>query len=638
MSSSAVLDEARQSERKMMGRGAELIYRQMRRAPWEFGVGFAATTLYAAGTIVSSYLIGWATDAVLVPAARRGEAAGAALTAAALALAGVGVAKGLGIALRRYGAYRAQYRLEQKDRVDVTDRYLELPIEWHRRHPTGQLLSNIHSDVEAAANIAAPLPMAFGVLVMLAVTSVLLLVTDPFLALVGFAVIPAIMVNNLFYQRKMRIAAAAAQRTRADVSEVAHESFDAALVVKTLGREDAEVGRFGALADRLRLDMVEIGRLRAVFDPVMEALPIVGVLAVVGVGAWRVDQGLMTTGTLVAFAYLFRLITLPMRVFTWLLAQLPMGAVGLDRIEGVLSERRTVAYGRENPSGEGGAQAEARAASYLHPEAEMEDLGGPPSPVRPPPSAGSRETSGPEGGRRGVESITFEAAPARKVALVGPTGAGKSTVAQLLVRLFDPDSGAVRLDGTPLPDLSRPALSGAAALVFQEPFLFNTTVRDNITLGGAYSGEEVEAAARLAQADGFISELADGYGTLLGERGANLSGGQRQRIALARALVRRPRLLVLDDAASAVDPEVEKAILDGLSGLDATIVMVAYRRASIIPADEVIFIEEGRIAGRGAHDELYAALPSYAALIDAYEIYETLPDNAELLREYEAGR
>ena len=636
MSSNAVLDEARQSERKMMGRGAELIYRQLRRAPWEFGVGFAATTLYAAGTIVSSYLIGWATDSVLVPAAREGEATAAALTAAALALAGVGAAKGIGIALRRYGAYRAQYRLEQKDRLDVTNRYLELPIEWHRRHPTGQLLSNIHSDVEAAANIAAPLPMAFGVLVMLAVTSVLLLITDPFLALVGFAVIPAIMVNNHFYQRKMRIAAAAAQRTRAEVSEVAHESFDAALVVKTLGREEAEVGRFGTLADRLRRNMVEIGKLRAVFDPIMEALPIVGVLAVVGVGAWRVDQGLMTTGTLVTFAYLFRLITLPMRVFTWLLAQLPMGAVGLDRIEAVLTERRTVTYGGENPSGEGGAQAEARAASYLHPQTKLEDLGGARS--RPPPAPERPQASSADGDRRGVESITFEAAPARKVALAGPTGAGKSTVAQLLVRLFDPDSGAVRLDGTPLPELSRPALRGAAALVFQEPFLFNTTVRDNITLGGGYGEEEVAAAARLAQADGFISELADGYDTLLGERGANLSGGQRQRIALARALIRRPRLLVLDDAASAVDPEVEQAILDGLAGLDATIVMVAYRRASIIPADEVIFIEEGRIAGRGTHDELYQALPSYAALIDAYEIYETLPDNADLLEEYEARR
>ena len=446
MSSNAILDEARQPERRVLGRGAELILRQLRRAPREFGVGLAATSVYAVATIVSSYVIGWATDSVLLPAARRGEVTTASLVGVALALVGVGVAKGLGISLRRYGAYRAQYRLEQRDRMDVTDRYLELPIEWHRQHPTGQLLSNVNADVEAAANIAAPLPMAFGVVLMLAVTSVLLLITDPFLALVGFAVMPAIMINNLFFQRKMRIAAASAQRIRAEVAEVAHESFDAALVVKTLGREETEANRFGALSDDLRYSMVEVGKLRAVFDPVMEALPTIGVLAVVGVGAWRVDEGLMTAGTLVTFAYLFRLIALPMRVFAWLLGQLPTAVVGLDRIEAVLSEHRSVAYGREDITGAGGTAAEALSASYLYPETGLADLDGGQPGSRP---GLTEEEDVPDGDRRGVESISFKVSAAKTVALVGPTGSGKSTVAQLLVRLFDPDSGSIRLDGTP---------------------------------------------------------------------------------------------------------------------------------------------------------------------------------------------
>ncbi len=609
MTTDAVLEESLQAERKVIGRGLQLIRRQLRRAPRQFGLGFGGTALYAVMTIASAYAVGYATDAVLIPSIEAGEVSTAGLVGAALLIIGVSAARGLGISLRRYGAYAAQYRLQQRDRTDVTDRYLELPIEWHRRYPTGQLLSNVNADVEAASQIAAPLPMAFGVLVMLAITIVVLIFTDPYLAIVGFAITPAIALTNIAYQRRMRIAAASAQRLRAEVSEIAHESFDAALVVKAMGREDAEVGRFGSRSDDLRDRMVDVGRLRAAFDPMMEALPTIGVLAVVLVGAWRVDQGLMTEGTLVTFAYLFRLIALPMRVFAWLLGQLPMAVVGWDRIEAVLDETGAVEYGTTALTSSGGAAAEAAAVGYLYPETETADLAD--------PDAAPRATT--NGERRGIESVTLDVPPGKTVALVGPTGSGKTTVAHLLVRLFDPDEGCIRLDGKGLIDLERSEIADTAALVFQEAFLFDDTIAANITLGAPHSAAEVREAAELAQAHEFISQLPAGYETLVGERGASLSGGQRQRIALARAIVGKPRLLVLDDATSAVDPAVETTILEGLASLDTTVVIVAYRRSSIVLADEVIFIEDGRITGRGTHEGLYAASPAYRALIDAYD-------------------
>lgn len=597
----------------LLGRGRHLIARQLKRAPKEFTFGGIGSLLYAAMTIVSSYVIGWVTDEVLLPAAEAGEVATATLTGAALAVLGVSLLRATGITGRRMGAYFAQQRLQYRDRIEVTDKYLDLPIEWHRRHSTGQLLANTNEDVEAASFIAAPLPMAFGVVVMLVVTAILLILTDPFLALIGFAVGPLLMVVNYAYQRRMRAVAAKAQRLRAEVADIAHESFDAALVVKTLGREDAEVGRFGERSDELRDRMVEVGRLRAAFDPVIEALPSIGILAVLAVGAWRVDQGFLTPGDLITFAYLFRLVALPMRVFGWLLGELPRSVVGLDRVENVLQEDETVSYGETVSASSGGAAAAAESVAYLHPDTEYADLSSTTEPT-------ARTTTDEE--RRGIESVTLNVKPGTTVALVGPTGSGKSTIAHLLVRLFDPDTGEIRVDDHGLIDLERAALAKSVALVFQETFLFNDTIYHNITLGEAFDETDVLNAAKLARADGFISELDKGYATVVGERGASLSGGQRQRIALARALIRHPRLLVLDDATSAVDPAIEGEILEGLSDLDTSVVIVAYRRSSIVLADEVIYVEDGRVIDRGSHESLYERLSAYRDLIDAYEQQE----------------
>lgn len=238
-----------------MGQSWHLIGRQLRRAPREFAVGGIGAILFAAMTIVSSLVIGWIMDSVLLPAVEAGEVASATLAGAAALVIGVSIARAVGITLRRMGAYFAQHRIQYRDRVDVTDRYLDLPVEWHRRHSTGQLLANVNEDVEAASFVAAPLPMAFGVIIMLVVTAILLLLTDPFLALIGFSVGPALLIVNYTFQRRMRAVAARAQRLRAEVADIAHESFDAALVVKTLGPWADHRGRVhGAGRNDLRLE------------------------------------------------------------------------------------------------------------------------------------------------------------------------------------------------------------------------------------------------------------------------------------------------------------------------------------------------------------------------------------------------
>jgi ATP-binding cassette, subfamily B, bacterial len=599
----------------LLRRGARVTAIALRSAPRPFSVGIGGSLLYAVMMVLSSLVLGWVTDEVLLPTFASGQVDRGLTLLAVLLILGVALLKAIGVVARRLGAYAAQYHLQATYRRKVTRRYLELPIAWHRRHPTGELLSNANADVESAFFVAAPLPMAVGASVLLVLTAGLLIVTDPALAAIGFAVGPLLAFANWFYQRRMRHAATVAQQARAAVAEVAHESFDAALVVKTLGREDAEEVRFRAISEDLRDKMVRVGRLRAFFDPVIEALPNLGILLVLLVGSYRVRDGALTPGDLVQFAYLFRLVALPMRVFGWFLGELPRAVVGWDRVSRVLDADAHMAYGRASGAGQGGATTELRAVGFHHPDAAREGLDG-------PPVASVAASERPDDDhRRGIRSVTFDVAAGRTIALVGATGSGKSTVASLLVRLYDPDTGVVTFDGTALPDLARDQLAEHVAIVFQEAFLFDDTVRDNITLGADVPHARVEAAARLAQAHGFISELEHGYDTPVGERGATLSGGQRQRIALARALVREPRLLVLDDATSAVDPAVESAILRGLAAADlpSTVVVVAYRQGSIALADEVVFVADGAVAARGSHHELLRTVPAYRHLVTAYE-------------------
>ena len=570
----------------------------IRREPWVFTLSTLGSLLFGALTVADAWVLGWSTDHVVLPAFETGEYSWGGLLAILALFLGVAILRAVGIVARRLGAGVMQYRMQAYHRRAVTRQYLRLPMSWHQQHPTGQLLSNANSDVEAAWAPIAPLPMAVGTVAMMVIAVVQMLVTDLVMALVGLMVFPLVITANVVFQRIQSPLMTRAQALRAEVSEVAHESFDGALVVKTLGRELEETDRFAHKAHQLRETNIKAGRVRAVFDPVLEALPNLGVLAVLAVGVKRVLDGDADPGDVVTVGYLLTIVAFPIRSLGWLLGEFPRSVVGYQRVSSVLAATGEMRYGDRAVAAAAdrdrrGARLDVRRLAYRY-----------------------------DGGPQLLDDLTFTVEPGRTVAVVGATASGKSTLTSLLVRLVDPGDGAVLLDGTDLRDLAAGQLAQHVSLVPQQAFLFDDTVRGNVTLGADVSDEEVWAALRTAQADGFVAALPHGLDTRLGERGTSLSGGQRQRLSLARALVRHPRLLIMDDATSAVDPEVEARILAALRGSDsgATVLVVAYRKATIALADEVVYLLDGRVADQGTHSELLARSPGYAHLVNAYEM------------------
>ncbi len=573
----------------LFGRGLRLIWSYVRMHPGPFLISVAGSVLFAFASIALTTTLGRATDEVLQPAFEGGVEPRK-IWLAVVALMTFGCLRALGIMLRRFFSGVSGERVMATLRTRIADRYRRLALAYHRETPTGELLAHMEADVKAAVDVFWPVPFATGVIVLIVLAMIQLIAADIFLAMIAAVLFPALAVMNRNFAVRMQGPARRAQERIGEVSAVAHESIDGALVVKTLGREVAETERLAIKARALRDERVEAGYLRATFEAALDAVPALVATILLVVGSWRVAAGGLTLGRLIGFIALFDLLAWPMRFIGWILAELPRAVVGYARIEQVFGEPVTVLPAVDPvalPDGPLGIETED-----LHHSLD---------------------------GTRILDGVSLRIGPQESVAIVGETGGGKSTLAQLLVRLADPDAGTIRVGGVDLRHAHPASLRGGVSIVFQESFLFSTTIGENIALDSGADADAVERAARIAAVDRFVGALPAGFHTVVGERGYTLSGGERQRVALARAIVREPRVLILDDATSSVDASVEAQILAALrEELHTTLVVIAYRLSTIRLADRVIYLERGRVAGTGSHDELMASSPGYAAIIQAY--------------------
>jgi ABC-type multidrug transport system fused ATPase/permease subunit len=549
--------------------------------PTLFVTAVSGAFLFALCTVASSVAIRWVIDRVIVPRFEAGDVAVPTVVTGCALIIGIGILRAVGVVIRRSFAGMTQWRIAETLTTGVADRYVEQPASWHQRQSDGQLVARAGVDVDTTVGAMAPIPFATSTVLMIVVAAIWLIATDVVLGLVAVAVFPLLMILNVMYQHRVDVHFDDAQRALGDFTGAVHESFEAVQLVKSYGAGSRETERLSALAGRIRDARIRAVHLRGTFEALLEVIPSLTNIGIVVLGATRVRSGHVSIGELSAFIYMFTLLVFPLRLIGYALSELPHSYAGYRRVRATLDDPLDddpdAAIGRTvRPSA-----VTLRDVSFVH--------AGETQPV--------------------VDRATLDIPSGSITAFVGPTGAGKTTLIDLLAGLLRPTSGVVALVG------------GTRAVVFQEAFLFGGTVRDNVCVGEPLDDAAVWDALRLACAADFVAELPDGLDTLVGERGVTLSGGQRQRIALARALARRPELLLLDDTTSALDPATELAVLDNLrrSLSETTVVMVASRPSTIALADDVLFVDRGRVVAHGSHERLVADVPAYRHLVEAFE-------------------
>ena len=496
--------------------------------------------------------------------------------------------------IRRYRGGRMALGVQFDLRNAMHEHLQVLDFDNLDRMPTGQLVARANSDSTLVQGLLSFFSIMSGNVLLMLFSLAVMFYLSPELAVVSLIIAPSLLIVSYRMRRRVFPATWDGQQREGEVVQIVDEDINGVRVVKAFGQEQRELERVADAAQAVYGSQMRAVRLQSRYQPLLEAIPTIGQVAILAFGGWLALHGEITLGTFLAFStYIVQLVA-PARQLAGVLTIGQQARAGIERIFQLLDLAPAIA---DVP--------DALELPLLKGEITFDDVH----------FAYSEEAPI-------LRGFDLHVAAGERVAIVGPSGSGKSTVITLVSRFYDPDRGAVLVDGHDVRGVTLQSLRRQIGVVFEEAFLFSDTVRANIAYGrpGA-TDAEIEAAAQVAQAHEFILDLPRGYDTIVGERGLTLSGGQRQRIALARAIVSDPRILILDDATSAIDSKIEEAIHEGLRGVmaDRTTLLVAHRQSTLHLADRIVVLDDGRVVDHGTHEELMARSPVYRTLLSGLE-------------------